>query len=205
MPQNLLLEIQTGKHKGRKIRLTDRETMIGRGEDSKIRIGSSDVSRHHCILVAQENSLLVRDLQSRNGTFINGRPVEGEMELLAGGTLSVGPMMFQFIGDPTAETPKPEVKITIQSPAQLADSLSDDDIASWLTENQLDGATESDTAVFDSPPPAALYESASPPDDASPISQLKPKRREYKTVAEEAQDIIRRHKESLLDQPPQET
>ena len=181
-----LLEIQTGRHKGRKIRLTDPETIIGRSGDAKIRISSDDVSRHHCLLIAQENDILVRDLESRNGTFVNGRPIEGDVLLQPGGTLSVGPMVLRLCGG-SEDSSSVDVKITVKSPAQIDESLSDDDIASWLSDSDQQDKLESDTATFDTPPAPAKKA----PENASP----QPRRKTFASVAEEAQDIIQRHLE----------
>lgn len=195
MHKNHLLEIQTGRHKGRRIRLTDPETIIGRGEDAKIRISSDDVSRHHCTLVAREEDILVRDMQSRNGTFVNGRPIEGELVLKPGGTLAVGPMVLRFLGN-EEDSSSVEVKITVKSPAQIDEPLSDDDIASWLSVEETKQKLESDTATFDVPSlPAAQ------PNKATIPPRAKPRRKEFSSVAEEARDIIRRHLEGM--KPPE--
>lgn len=182
-----LLEIQTGRHKGKNIRLTDPETIIGRADDAKIRISSDDVSRHHCLLIARENDVLVRDLESRNGTFVNGRPIEGDVILQPGGTLSVGPMVLRLCGG-SEESGSVDVNITVKSPDQIDESLSADDIASWLSNNDKKDQIESDTATFDTPPPVP---SSKPPADKSP----KPRRKTFHSVADEAQDIIQRHLE----------
>ncbi len=181
-----LLEIQTGRHKGRNIRLTDPETIIGRADDAKIRISSDDVSRHHCLLIAREDDVLVRDLESRNGTFVNGRPIDGDVILQSGGTLSVGPMVLR-LGGAGDDSESVDVKITVKSPSQVDESLSDDDIASWLSDNDKKDQLESDTATFDTPSVPSQQASA----DTSP----KPRRRTFASVAEEAQDIIQRHLE----------
>ena len=50
--------------------------LIGRGEDCDPRLPSDDahrsVSRHHCLLDINPPDVRVRDLGSRNGTFVNG-------------------------------------------------------------------------------------------------------------------------------------
>ncbi|WP_417848257.1 FHA domain-containing protein [Thalassoglobus sp.] len=186
-----LLEIQTGRHKGRKIRLTDSETIIGRSEDAKIRISSEDVSRHHCLLVVRDDTVLVKDLESRNGTFVNGRPIDGEVVLQPGGTLAVGPMVLRLRGG-SEDSSSVEVKITVKSPLQIAEPLSDDDIASWLSDSELENRIESDTATYDTP-------SVPPPREAPSVEDTAPKirRRAFASVAEEAKDIIRRHFEGL--------
>ena len=190
MSEYPLLEIQTGKHRGRRVKLTDAETIIGRADDAKIRISSDDVSRHHCKLIVQDEDILVRDLESRNGTFVNGRPIEGELILKPGGTLAVGPMVLKLLGDDDSSS-SIDVKITVKSPKQIAENLSDDEIANWLSDQELSTLKESDTATYDVPPPVPRREMAT--QDLS----AKPRRREFASVAEEARDIIRRHFESL--------
>ena len=194
MAQKPLLEIQSGKHKGRKIRITDLETIIGRGDDAKIRISSKDVSRHHCILIATSAGILVKDLGSSNGTFVNGRPVENEVLLQSGGTLAIGPMIFKLLGtNIPADTPE-DVKITIQSPAQLADSLSDAEIASWLIENDPSSGVESDTAIYELPNATPKTEELAA---KAPVPQTpRQRKKEFRSVSEEAADIIRRHQQS---------
>jgi len=190
MSKTHLLEIQTGRHKGRKIKLTDPETIIGRGEDAKIRISSEDVSRHHCALIAREDDVLVKDLASRNGTFVNGRPIEGDMVLKPGGTLAVGPMVLRLMGGAN-ESSSEEVRITVKSPAQIAEPLSDDDIATWLASGLDENQLESDTATFDVPAARPI------PRRCSSETVSKSRRKEFASVADEAKDIIRRHLESL--------
>lgn len=181
-----LLEIQTGRHKGRNIRLTDPETIIGRADDAKIRVSSDDVSRHHCLLIAREDDVLVRDLESQNGTFVNGRPIDGDVILQPGGSISVGPMVLRLCGG-SEDSSSDDVEITVKSPAQVDESLSDDDIASWLSDNDLKDQLESDTATFDTP--------SVPPQKTPVETSSKPRRKFFGSIADEAQDIIQRHLE----------
>ena len=117
-----ILEVKSGKYKGKRLKLTDKEVLIGRDEDCGIRIGSSEVSRHHCALVPRDAGVLVRDIESRNGTFIDGVPIHGEQLLMPGATLTVGPMTFQLVSATAPAVPQ-----------SVDDSLSDDDIATCLT------------------------------------------------------------------------
>ena len=45
---------------------------IGRQDGCQLRIVSSQVSRKHCELRSQDGKLFVKDLQSSNGTFVDG-------------------------------------------------------------------------------------------------------------------------------------
>lgn len=66
---------------------------IGRGEDCKIRVPLASVSRNHCELLEDDDELIVRDLKSSNGTFVNKERV-AKRELVPGDLLAVGPVVF---------------------------------------------------------------------------------------------------------------
>ncbi len=62
---------------------------VGRSDQSDIPIKDASVSSRHCDLVKESGRLLVRDLGSSNGTFVNGKRTE-EGELFDGDTLRLG-------------------------------------------------------------------------------------------------------------------
>lgn len=180
-----VLIVLTGKHKGKRVKLTEPETLVGRDEGAKLRIATNEVSRQHCLLVIVPDGVLVRDLGSRNSTFINGAPMNVETVLRPGDTLTVGPMTFELEGADPAEK---AAKTTSAKSRKNADpKTSDDDIASWLTDDSGVGLPTSDTTILT----GRAASSAAPPPGP------KPPKREFASVAEEAADIIRRHKESL--------
>src|SRR6185436_13448915 len=51
------------------------KTTIGRVEDNTFQIAEPSVSSHHCELLLRGSDVVVRDLNSTNGTFINGEKV----------------------------------------------------------------------------------------------------------------------------------
>lgn len=86
--------------------VTAEKTIIGRRQDSSLRIQTADVSRQHCEIFQDGKEIIVRDLGSSNGTYVNGKRV-AEAKLLAGDKLSVGPIIFvvQVNGLPAKLTP----------------------------------------------------------------------------------------------------
>ena len=63
---------------------------LGRGQQSGVRIDDRWLSRRHCrVEVAEDGTLVVRDLGSRHGTFVNGRLVV-EAKLAPGDELCIG-------------------------------------------------------------------------------------------------------------------
>jgi len=79
------------------IPLADGEHLIGRGEDCRIRSGSTRVSRHHALVRVTSERLLVEDLGSRNGTWLHGHRLLGTAELTPGDAVRVGPDEIQFV------------------------------------------------------------------------------------------------------------
>ncbi len=80
----------------RTILLPDGEHLIGRGGDCRIRSDSTRVSRHHALVRVSSERLLVEDLGSRNGTWLNGRRILGTAELTPGDAVRVGPEEIRF-------------------------------------------------------------------------------------------------------------
>ena len=99
MEVNLILFKNSGEQKS--FSLPDHVTIIGRRHDCDLRIPLLSVSRRHCQLVSNEDTLKVRDLGSRNGTFINGKRTE-ETIVQPGDYLKIGPLTFllQIDGKP---------------------------------------------------------------------------------------------------------
>jgi pSer/pThr/pTyr-binding forkhead associated (FHA) protein len=75
---------------GRSYELKPGSTSVGRVEDNAFQIAEASVSSHHCELILRTDDVLVRDLNSTNGTFINGQQVTTEAVLKAGQILRLG-------------------------------------------------------------------------------------------------------------------
>jgi len=68
-------------------------TSIGRRQDCDFCVPLSMVSRKHCEISLARDQVNIRDLASRNGTFLNGQRIE-ESRAKAGDILQVGPVSF---------------------------------------------------------------------------------------------------------------
>lgn len=62
-----------------RIRLVRDRYILGRSELSDIVIDNRFVSKHHALLVKSDNGLLLADMKSRNGTFVNSKRVESRV------------------------------------------------------------------------------------------------------------------------------
>jgi hypothetical protein len=58
-----------------KLRVKKVTNVVGRDGTSDVYVESKQVSRRHCLLQITERGLLVKDLESTNGTFVNGIPM----------------------------------------------------------------------------------------------------------------------------------
>src|SRR5436190_6749473 len=50
-------------------------TLVGRAAGCEVRLTGDGVQAHHCVLVRGEAGLVLRDLQTKSGTFVNGQRV----------------------------------------------------------------------------------------------------------------------------------
>jgi pSer/pThr/pTyr-binding forkhead associated (FHA) protein len=78
----------------KRILLTTFPVVVGRSDEADVRLSDNWVSRSHCEIDVFDDSLAVRDLGSRNGTFVNGSRIE-VTSFLPGDELRVGRSMFQ--------------------------------------------------------------------------------------------------------------
>jgi hypothetical protein len=187
------LVILTGKHKGRQIDLPEREIWIGRDENCLVRMTSSEVSRRHCSLTPTGRGLLLRDLNSQNGTFVNALRVDDEVMLQSGDRLTVGPVSFE-----------------VQCPAEAPSEREEDNVLGWLSEGDSGVARRDtgDTTVIRVPeqllspsisrPSSSIgsgEDSSSSHPSSTSSASLPTYRGGFATIAEEAADIFREWEE----------
>ena len=88
------LRIMRGRSNAKLLKLIDGVTSLGRHDDCLIRVRSSQVSRRHCEIYKHDGTLMIRDLDSSNGTFVNGKRVQGRQALSPGDVLTIGTVTF---------------------------------------------------------------------------------------------------------------
>ena len=103
----------------------DAVTTVGRQQGCQIRISSSQVSRKHCEFFEKDGHLLIKDLGSSNGTYINGTKIQGEQRVLEpGAVVLIGGVSFrvQPAGAPinAAASPTPEAAAAPRKPSDTA-------------------------------------------------------------------------------------
>jgi predicted component of type VI protein secretion system len=100
MPKLLVLN---GPLAGQSYELKVDKTTVGRVEDNTFQIADPSVSSHHCEILLQGETVVIKDLNSTNGSFINGNQVT-EAALKPGQTLRLGQVEMR-IDDGTLPPP----------------------------------------------------------------------------------------------------
>jgi pSer/pThr/pTyr-binding forkhead associated (FHA) protein len=96
-PQPLaLLEVTRGLQARKLFRVERAACAIGRSEQNDVRLTDNSVSALHATLVLKRGSWYIVDLQSANGTYVEGYRVAGERAVPDGATLRVGDVSMKF-------------------------------------------------------------------------------------------------------------
>ena len=136
----------TGSHEGTEIPISGDKFLIGRSESCQLRPKSDSISRKHCILVIRDGRLLIQDLKSRNGTYVNEKrlPSDRAKILSAGDSLKIGKLLFEVVIEHGLKgNKKPQVADVGEAAArtvQDSDSRFEEvDVTGWLDEaDQID-------------------------------------------------------------------
>ena len=76
MDERPVLVVNEGELAGQRWTLNDSELIIGRGNDSDVVLPERQVSRHHLKVLYRDGRYLLEDLDSKNGTFLNGQQIQ---------------------------------------------------------------------------------------------------------------------------------
>jgi predicted component of type VI protein secretion system len=90
---NVRLAVEQGARR-RVVNIDQPEAVIGRAHGNTVRIPSAQVSRQHCRILVVDGLVMVEDLGSVNGTFLNGRRLNETEYVRPGDHLEVGPVTF---------------------------------------------------------------------------------------------------------------
>ena len=83
--------------------LADRAVVLGRSEDCDLIVDDAQASRHHVRVEPRDGGFVLTDLDSTNGTLLNGRRVQSA-RLEDGDTLCLGDAVFRFLDAANLET-----------------------------------------------------------------------------------------------------
>ena len=106
-----------GPLKGHVILLPQGEYWVGRQATNDLQLEDNAVSRRHCLFLRAGADCTLKDLDSRNGTFVTGTPVT-EQQLEPGDEIRIGGSVFCYLVDPGASLPS-EKQLSISSTREL--------------------------------------------------------------------------------------
>jgi S1-C subfamily serine protease len=115
------LRYETGEHAGRTIDVSGRSFVVGRdgGADIVLR-GDTEVSRRHATLEPRpDGTLVLTDLGSTNGTYVDGRRISGPVVLRGGEIVRFGDTTLVASGPPGGAPAEPSAP-AVAPPAALA-------------------------------------------------------------------------------------
>ncbi|MBL7685114.1 MAG: PEGA domain-containing protein [Deltaproteobacteria bacterium] len=96
-----LLEIQSGPKQGAWFTLThQKEISIGRANVNSIVLEDNSVSRSHTVIHEVDGKYFVKDVGSRNGTFVNDKKIQEDFQLKSGDRVKVGIYVLKFVTEP---------------------------------------------------------------------------------------------------------
>lgn len=154
-----------------KIYLLDKPVnTIGRDPNNEIVIDDIEISRNHLKINVNENLLLIEDLNSTNGTFLNGKRIQKVKEVTDGDLISLGKNIvlevvrekvdedpqnqkmeeFEPLSTTAEETAKPFDQVTMdqipKEPEPIVDDSFGNDILEQEEESQKDGFSENSSS-----------------------------------------------------------
>jgi two-component system, cell cycle response regulator len=99
----MTLHVIKGPRAGEVLIVDRRDAVLGRGDDADLRIDDPSLSRTHVRFERDGDTLTVTDLDSRNGTLVEGARLEGTKRLRSGDLLILGNVLVRFAVQDPAE------------------------------------------------------------------------------------------------------
>lgn len=150
----VVLKVVGGKNNGREIAITVPKFVIGRGEEAHLRPTSDLVSRNHTAISVDNGKVVIEDMNSRNGTFVNGEQIAAPHVAKSGDSLRVGRLQFEVVIDHVKPgNKKPKIQGVVEAASRTASTASskknslDDSIADWLVDEDDGPSTDTKTAI----------------------------------------------------------
>ncbi len=128
----------TGPVKGAVFPLECDEWRMGRDPASDLCLDDPGVSRRHCLLIRQDGRFRIRDLDSRNGTFVNGTPIQ-ERVLQPGDEIRIGASLLFFLIEEERDAARPAAAAWNESDAATRSILLRPEDSVYLRPGKLEG------------------------------------------------------------------
>jgi hypothetical protein len=105
--------VRTGPNPGTVFELTKEVTMLGRDVTNDVPLGDAEISRQHARLTRTPGGMVLEDLGSTNGTFVNGDRLTSPRVLRSGDLIGLGENVTLGF-----EATSPEAAATVMGPAR---------------------------------------------------------------------------------------
>jgi Nif-specific regulatory protein len=109
----------SGPLRGQALPLTDQGLTVGRDPSNELHPNDLSLSRRHCTLAVDGDRVTVKDLETLNGTFVNGAPIT-ERILEHGDQLKIGESVFLFLHKDTGPADQSAVELGDSAPPTTA-------------------------------------------------------------------------------------
>ncbi|PYX94321.1 MAG: sigma-54-dependent Fis family transcriptional regulator [Acidobacteria bacterium] len=104
------------------------DVSVGRDPLNLLYINDPSVSRRHCVLTHEGGGIKIRDLESRNGTQVNGASIK-EQTLKHGDQLAIGDSVFLYlVGDEAEEEDRYKVEFDDDQPTHTTSRIRPQDV-----------------------------------------------------------------------------
>lgn len=103
MESKFALLFLEGHLAGKAFPLSEAEVVLGRSRSCQITLNDDNISRKHVTLRQQGEEVMIEDLGSTHGTFLNDRRLRGILSLHEGDVILIGAQKMQFTQRATAE------------------------------------------------------------------------------------------------------
>jgi len=124
-----ILQLIQGTGAAEDIHLQGNQSVLGRHPDCDVVLDAASVSRQHAQILREDGQYYIEDLHSRNGTFVNGRQIQGRQLLEDGDRLKICDLSFAFfLNEPSDRMPaaptadETSMAMMVDDPVQVATS-----------------------------------------------------------------------------------
>jgi len=112
------LVFHSGAYQGKRVTLPPGKSItLGRNRDIDLPLPDPKLSRKHCQIVSRTDQFIVRDLNSTNGTFVNGTRLSGEYQLKPFDRIVLGDIELEFLDEAAARITPDAARTAVGNPA----------------------------------------------------------------------------------------
>ena len=175
---DIMLTILKGANKGRQYPIVQGQSIkLGRGSNADILLHDTMSSRLHCQISNQGSQVVVSDLDSSNGTFLNEKPLKAA-KVYSGDRLRIGTTVFEFRGVESGTIP-----------AMDEEEDDDDDVPVVMVEKSGKTRTHARPAEMPSTPPELAGSPDGTSDEPPPAPTKAISLGEFESMVQEMEEV----------------